>query len=448
MILYSKDWGGCALLFQLRGTSWPHAIFPALISTCLGVIIGVLSDFNTLVETKELFMVHPYPFQLYAFIVGFLIVFRTNFAYQRYWEGRSTIAQMDGKWLDGACMAIAFDATGDKSTPFLDGIKSRPDVTQSPTKNGSVSHEHFFEDITHLFSLMHALALQHLRQDSDLANLKGFRLMGRKLTALPAAPKTSGEDNEIKRLYSAVNSVASSKSVEKQAEIYKHQKFQVIGGMSEAEIATLKADAQGKAIPSGARVAMVEGWIMRRLIARQKHEASDMGQTAPPILSRLYQVVSDGALGFSQASKITDTPFPFPYQNLILLFLFVYGLIVPFVMNAWLRNVYLRAVLTFLATWSYFAMHQVGSNLEDPYLPYDPNELALTSIQHEFNSKLLAFGAVPAEEPPPPEEPAEEASGVNLMSDVSAKENLGEAKESESEPGAAMPSSSSHLSSI
>merc|ERR1719359_1135939 len=121
---------------------------------------------------------------------------------------------------------------------------------------------------------------------------------------------------------------------------------------------------------------MVEGWIMRRLIARQKFENCPMGVTSPPILSRLYQVISDGTLGFSQASKITDTPFPFPYQNIIQLFLWVYCLTVPFVMNAWLRNWYLRGVLTFLATWSYFAMDQVGRNLEDPYIPYDPNELA------------------------------------------------------------------------
>eukprot|EP00746_Dinoflagellata_sp_MGD_P002959 gnl/MRDRNA2_/MRDRNA2_105772_c0_seq1.p1 gnl/MRDRNA2_/MRDRNA2_105772_c0~~gnl/MRDRNA2_/MRDRNA2_105772_c0_seq1.p1 ORF type:complete len:447 (-),score=38.33 gnl/MRDRNA2_/MRDRNA2_105772_c0_seq1:96-1436(-) len=446
MIVYSKGWGGCSLLCQLRGTSWPHAIFPALISTCFGVIIGALRDFNTLVETKELFMVHPYPFQLYAFVVGFLIVFRTNFAYQRYWEGRSTIAQMDGKLLDGACMAITFDATGDSSTPFLDGIKSRPSVTQSPTRANSPSHEQFFEEITHLFSLMHALALQHLRQDSDLANLKGFKLMGRRVTALPDAPMTSGADPDIKRVYSAVSSPSTRRDV--RTEIYKHQTFQVIGGISEAEIAALKADAEGKPILSGARVAMVEGWIMRRLIARQKHESSDMGQTSPPILSRLYQVVSDGALGFSQASKIIDTPFPFPYQNLIHLFLCVYGLIVPFVMNAWLRNVYLRAVLTFLATWSYFAMHQVGSNLEDPYLPYDPNELALTSIHHDFNSKLLAFGIIPTEVPPLPVEPAEKASGASLMSDVNIEENLGDAKECEREPGAGMYSSSSNVSTL
>lgn len=28
------------------------------------------------------------------------------------------------------------------------------------------------------------------------------------------------------------------------------------------------------------------------------------------------QVISDGFIGFGQASKISDTPFPFPYQSL------------------------------------------------------------------------------------------------------------------------------------
>lgn len=396
MILYSKAWGGVPILFQFRGTAWPYAILPALMSTALGLILGLIADFNDLVEEKEEFMVHPYPFQLYAFIVGFLIVFRTNFAYQRYWEGRSTIAQMDGKWLDGACMAITFDATGDSSTPYLDGIKSRPSVTQKPTKNGSPSHEHFYEEITHLFSLMHALAMQHLRQDSDLDNLKGFILQGKRVTALPDAPIVSGSDPHIRKMHSRGGGLTAKKDLH--SEIFKHQKFDVIGNITRGEKAALETDAQGKGIPTGARVAMVEGWIMRRLIARQKHEGCDMEKTSPPILSRLYQVVSDGALGFSHACKLVDTPFPFPYQNIIQLFLWVYCLVVPFVMNAWLRNWYLRAILTFLATWSYYAMHHVGSNLEDPYIPYDPNELALPHIQHEFNAKLLAFGSVPVED--------------------------------------------------
>jgi len=140
---------------------------------------------------------------------------------------------------------------------------------------------------------------------------------------------------------------------------------------------------------------MVEGWVMRRLIARQKHEKCDMEKTSPPILSRLYQVISDGCIGFGQASKITETPFPFPYQNLLQVFLWLYTLTVPVVMNAWLKQDALRVLLTFLAVWCYFALHEVGNNLEDPYIPYDPNEIALAHIQHSFNAKLLSYGAVP-----------------------------------------------------
>lgn len=34
---------------------------------------------------------HPYPYQTFAFIVGFIIVFRSNFGYGRYWEGRTNL---------------------------------------------------------------------------------------------------------------------------------------------------------------------------------------------------------------------------------------------------------------------------------------------------------------------------------------------------------------------
>merc|ERR1719440_330520 len=50
------------------------------------------------------------------------MVFRTNFAYQRYWEAIGMAQAMAAKWLDGACMAIVFDAGGANSTPLLEGF--------------------------------------------------------------------------------------------------------------------------------------------------------------------------------------------------------------------------------------------------------------------------------------------------------------------------------------
>merc|ERR1719440_2296670 len=50
------------------------------------------------------------------------MVFRTNFAYQRYWEAMGTMQAMAAKWLDGACMGVVFDAGGSNTTPLLHGM--------------------------------------------------------------------------------------------------------------------------------------------------------------------------------------------------------------------------------------------------------------------------------------------------------------------------------------
>lgn len=136
---------------------------------------------------------------------------------------------------------------------------------------------------------------------------------------------------------------------------------------------------------------------MRRLISRQKHEPAEMGKTSPPILSRLYQVISDGHLAFSQACKTAETQFPFPYHNLIRVFLCLFLLTVPFVINAKILHIPARFVLNFITVGAYFALCQVGDNLEDPFMPYDPNELPLVAIQHQYNAKLLSLGIVPSQ---------------------------------------------------
>lgn len=431
MIVYSKRWCGLPLLFRIKGTAWPQGIFPALVSVAVGVVISEVPMIDDVVRDRSKFMDHPYPFQLYAFIIGFLIVFRTNFAYQRYWEGRGTIAQMATKWLDGACMSVCFDAPGDVNFPFLEGVgdgTTKKGLKRTP--NGAPSHETFVHEILHLFSLMHALALQHLRGDGNIDNLQGFSMSptdiytdvsySTPLTHLPETPQHSNRLSKISKTYDMGRNDYN--------EVYRAQHLNIIGHIRPEERRALEMDGRGLPIPTEARVTMVESWIMRRLLARQKHEKADMEKTAPPILSRLYQVISDGCIGFGQASKIADTPFPFPYQNLIQIFLWIYVLTVPLVMNAWLKEPVLRVILTFIAVWCYFALNQVGNNLEDPYIPYDPNEIALTHCQHSFNARLLSYMPVPEPVPmpeiaPPKEENTAQAVPVKTAAAPSTQQN-------------------------
>jgi hypothetical protein len=64
----------------------------------------------------------------------------------------------------------------------------------------------------------------------------------------------------------------------------------VLGGVSDAEIEMLQR-ARGPV----AKVALVSLWL-QEFISRE-FENGALGKTAPPIVSRLYQFISDGTLG-------------------------------------------------------------------------------------------------------------------------------------------------------
>jgi predicted membrane chloride channel (bestrophin family) len=372
-------------------------VVPGLLATSISIVFSLWENADKEIRVRADFISHPYAFQLFAYLLGFLMVFRTNFAYNRYWEAIGTVQAMGAKWLDGACMGIVFDAGGSNATPLLDGMlddpSSKPHRTTSP-KGGPVHHE-FAADIAHLCSLLHALALQHFRGDSDLSNIVeatddcGNRIRG-SLT----------DDREVHQIprslsFLKVDGALASYQHERLLRKFSEQQLRVLGGLNPRERKALETDSDGRPIETDVRVAMVEGWYMRRLLARQKFEQGESAATSPPILSRLYQVISDGCLWFSHASKIAITPFPFPYHNLISIFLWSYTVMVPFLINGVIMNDIARAVFTFNAVFSYHSLSAVGDNLEDPFFPYDPNELPLQDIQDTINQRLLAFGVTP-----------------------------------------------------
>lgn len=74
MIIYDKSFWGFGVLVRMYGSAFPRAL-PFSLLSC--IIAGVLSYFYA-TELDEEF-VHPYPFQTFAFIAGFMVVFRYEF---------------------------------------------------------------------------------------------------------------------------------------------------------------------------------------------------------------------------------------------------------------------------------------------------------------------------------------------------------------------------------
>lgn len=357
-------------------------------------------------------------------------------------------------------MPITFDAggKGGGESPLLQGVSDKASRQSTHGGKGGQTHAEYAEEVMHICSLLHALALQHLRDDDDLDNLlpvsasdvravgewsstdahshttpgigRNDLMMGHVLSMssthgaggagcrrrISLTPNGGGASLEppskaVAEAHSAPDCQFIVRRLRHCASAFLRLRpsfhgehiraanatlpLRVLGGLRPEEREVLELDVRGRALPTDTRVAMVGGWFMRRLIARQKFEQGESRNTSPPILSRLYQVISDGTLNYAAAAKLALVPFPFPYQNLLAIFLVLFTIYVPVLVNGILMNVGLRAAVSFVAVFSYNALAAVGNNLEDPFSPYDRNELPLHELQDSFIWRLLSFGTVP-----------------------------------------------------
>ncbi|CAB9506660.1 Bestrophin, RFP-TM, chloride channel [Seminavis robusta] len=112
MIVYENSLFGFSLIFRVHGSALWKACVPALCSTA-GILIyhALFIDWDVLQRGQGRHtgpFDHPYPITCYVAFFSFLLTFRLNFAYQRYWEGATAIHQMLSKWLDVATYCAAY----------------------------------------------------------------------------------------------------------------------------------------------------------------------------------------------------------------------------------------------------------------------------------------------------------------------------------------------------
>eukprot|EP00884_Botryococcus_braunii_P000099 jgi/Botrbrau1/1008/Bobra.114_1s0046.1 len=150
MITYSKILWGLHLLPRIYGSALPRTLPFAALSAGLTAVFFIYQDriFNPESSTQ------PYAFQIFIYVTAFAIIFRSNFGYNRYWEGRTSLQTMTSRWTVAAVNALHFD----RDLKHRDGDANAVLAFQT--------------NLVHLFSLLHGLALQNLRNDWDLDNLR------------------------------------------------------------------------------------------------------------------------------------------------------------------------------------------------------------------------------------------------------------------------------------
>ncbi|KAK3238617.1 hypothetical protein CYMTET_51384 [Cymbomonas tetramitiformis] len=201
-------------------------------------------------------------------------------------------------------------------------------------------------------------------------------------------PEVEGEEelsaSELRKILGPFfwwNSVFVGKHKETQNRLTQNRKFFVIGGLSSAEEFALTSK------PPNTRVFYVMSWI-HRLACRRTAEGG-LG-VPPPVLSRTYQVLSDGMLGCYQALKVAYTPFPFPWVQLTTFLLICFVGVVPLVIMGFVAETWLRNTLTFVIVLGYSALNEISREIENPF-GLDPNNLPLFSYQKDFNICLTTL---------------------------------------------------------
>eukprot|EP00927_Polykrikos_kofoidii_P014330 TRINITY_DN16275_c0_g1_i1.p1 TRINITY_DN16275_c0_g1~~TRINITY_DN16275_c0_g1_i1.p1 ORF type:complete len:528 (-),score=60.41 TRINITY_DN16275_c0_g1_i1:79-1662(-) len=106
MIYYDAGYWGIGYICKLNGSVFPRAFCWAVPSSVLAGLLSVfLRDIPSYSKTVQ---AAEFIWSGYIFVLGFLIVFRNNQAFGRFWEGTTLIHQVRGEWFNAISSLVAF----------------------------------------------------------------------------------------------------------------------------------------------------------------------------------------------------------------------------------------------------------------------------------------------------------------------------------------------------
>eukprot|EP00929_Paragymnodinium_shiwhaense_P077940 TRINITY_DN4026_c0_g2_i2.p1 TRINITY_DN4026_c0_g2~~TRINITY_DN4026_c0_g2_i2.p1 ORF type:complete len:619 (-),score=114.78 TRINITY_DN4026_c0_g2_i2:167-2023(-) len=386
MLLYSNR-GLCRIvLTSTASVVWRR---DSLIPGCIIAFISVAIQY--LIENEYEWapkISHHYGIHALGGIVCFAVVFRTNLGWQRYWEAITQLHVMYSKWVDAYSQVCAF------ARVTIEAAKAKG-TEEAREKARRVVRQ--LETIESHFILLSALAADKLANGDTCVMDHRIERVGfskqitlRKLLwqedtgskKLPRLILKTGYEGPINPRDSLVepNSPSEAKlnrpSSFDQAELSKRtddqaQDAYVVKRLPEPEERQNLEESMDK-------VTVVMYWILQGLTMVSK----DL-DIAPPIQSRMYQELSNGMLGFSQALKITDCPFPFPYAQLLSVLLIAFSLCIPVYIPIFTQSYsagFFMALFVFQGIWG---VNEVAKDLENPF-GSDENDIPLADFHARF----------------------------------------------------------------
>jgi len=370
-------------------------VIPPLLSTLLCTV-------GLTVHTK----ISPYlfisssVFKIYAGVIGFVIVTRTNLAFGRYFEGVTAVQELFSKWRDAFASLLSF------IEPSIDEHVRKGDVE---AVSALVDCRARF---LHWFSLLSAVAVVSLQEDfaqnspsdggdleildacsrtssnrmsnpglnefsneSSPANLASADTGGTLSPCMsdsnaslapgsksPITPRSAGSAREFQ---SRVEGDTSMGNLSAPCDSKSLDRLQIIGEVTKEEKRILGRTSD--------KVLTVTKWI---LMDMSEQSINKRILIAPPILSRVYQELSNGMHAYAMALKIADVPFPFPFAQALQFALYWFFLFCPVAILEDLKELpvwpgfsrgWSSIILNFVTCVGYCALNEIAMELEDPF---------------------------------------------------------------------------------
>jgi len=103
----------------------------------------------------------------------------------------------------------------------------------------------------------------------------------------------------------------------------------------------------------------------------------------PPVISRVFQEISNGALAYSQAEKLADIPFPFVFAQILAVAMLFIAIVFPICFTlitgeSWFTPMLSTGVVTF-----FWALNEIAKELENPF-GKEANNVPLLDAHERF----------------------------------------------------------------
>mmetsp|Transcript_87576 Transcript_87576/g.165056 ORF Transcript_87576/g.165056 Transcript_87576/m.165056 type:complete len:479 (+) Transcript_87576:101-1537(+) len=407
------------IIFHATGSVLPACMPMGLFCFLFGLGLAIYREIDGKKESSFLtrtvgahngYIDDPFAALIVATVLGYLLVVRTNMALGRWMEGISDIQMMLSKWGDAYDALSAFFTGKDGTREQLEEILM------------------FRIRVAHWLSLMSCLAFATLRNHGVLGPLEAVPI--RELledvefgTGKPTRAKsfavsrigvvgdsgrsstTSNGTGEpaVQNLDSMVNNAGSLPNPGGSRSAKAEPKFDS-AGVEDVQLAE-NMDLKVLSMPSAQEVALLDMaedkpnticlWIIQGVILMVRKKLLDI---PPPIVSRIFQELSNGMLGFNQAHKVAMVPFPFPFAQMVSLLLCMTYLAIPLYADLFTQNVVFTPIVSFVLPVVFAALNKIAIELEEPF-GLDYNDVDI-EVRHEDFLWLLVDVLRAPKQPP------------------------------------------------